>query len=433
MSHQAARLLQTDDESYTFDEFVATLFRSAPLVRKLFDAETSTLSIVNAACYLSNIVTLRRIIYPLTTPVNPTISKQFMLFLHDVPHVVSTILDEACHNSNGPKTSTSMLNACSEICGRVYGMEDPHCQYASWGVREHRKFAKLQDDIIKREMQNKNWVSWEQVMTMQPEMHKLGAWEELMYQVYTNLPPRRLQEYQTLRLRIQNPNELIPLEGNWVLVTPRNIATDGALSPVGPAYALCLNLYKTKGFHGTYTVKFDDEVNASLIKAFARFFRKNPRKDAQLIFMSETGKEISSGNFSRRVADIFRNALHMQYHRVVPLPTSARVTSETQMILDYDGILQPVETLSGPVTMEVDEVIDVTESKDVMSIKAVHTVPIRVTWFPHPSVNILRQSFITWAHQQPQYASIDAKKDLAVKMGHSGNMTKIQFRKLPGF
>lgn len=186
-------------------------------------------------------------------------------FLKDVDNVKKIIEP---YGTNTQKTYLSAIVALLSLQKRKTPVFDTYKEMLDEKIREYKEKDKNQ----KTEKEEKNWMSWEEIETLKKDLRekvdsfkdsKINAkqWDTLqsllLVSLYTEIPPRRNQDYQFC----------------YVVKDDKNLE-DNKNYLILPSHKFVYNKYKTSKKEGKQEIDFSD--NANLIEIIGLYLRHHP-------------------------------------------------------------------------------------------------------------------------------------------------------------
>ena len=209
-------------------------------------------------------------------------------WLRDVDNILKFI-DNKWKTVN---TRASYYNSITSILGRVSGFEEEYKKYGGVNIELTLKNKKVKENNLLSEREKVNALPWSKIMKLGDHIKKPRA--KLIYGLYTEIPPRRLDAFRLMRI-IRNRNQKfvknLSKDFNYVYLDKRDIGK-----------FIILNQYKTSSAYGTYNAN----IPVQLGKIIQNYVKHNQLKNCDLLFSQEKDCKIYTPSaFSLLVTNVF--------------------------------------------------------------------------------------------------------------------------------
>ena len=119
---------------------------------------------------------------------------------------------------------------------------------------------------------------------------KLTPRELALYGIYTAIPPRRVRDYQLLRLA--GPDTDLTPDANWLV-----------LNAAGKPVRMELSNYKTSARYGKFV---RDSIPPALAKVLQAYIEDEELEARDVVFGTQEGEPYSPGAFSTMIGKLFQ-------------------------------------------------------------------------------------------------------------------------------
>ena len=293
--------------SVTTDELLDLLLRSKCLVKKIIPSR-STFS-----AYIGRIDVVRKLI---------NASSGFDFFM-DTDVIVNFVNAKYTNESS----RSTVFRSFASIAGRIDGLDMPHKIFSDLNSSLSSIINKKLEENSLTKQQQKSWLDWNEIISLAPAVQLMSLKNQIVYALYTELPPRRVLEYATLIVFVSDQEivnlEQIPADANYLIFNK-------LLEPVG----LSLSIYKTSKQYGTFRnsiVKYSNIFN--LIVLFIGPLPVHGRN----VFYNKDGVPYCAQMFAKTIGNIFEKA---SFHI---LGKHIRVTAN---VLRHSFITEMLENIS---------------------------------------------------------------------------------------
>lgn len=191
-------------------------------------------------------------------------------------------------------TKNAYINAITSILARVPSFEEEHKLYSSLNSKLIKKTQTMKENNVLSDKELKNILSWKKILSL--GSHIKDPRDKLIYSMYTEIPPRRLDDYRLMKI-VRNRNQKfvdnLPKDFNYIYLDKKDI----------PKYMI-INKYKTASTYGSYKAS----VPTKLGKIIQNYVKKYQLKNCDFLFSQEENcKVYTPGAFSAVVTDVFKN------------------------------------------------------------------------------------------------------------------------------
>lgn len=208
------------------------------------------------------------------------------------------VIDAVTKNYPLVSSRCTTMASLTSFCGRIAGLEIPYKAYSSLMIELN---SSLKKDLAKNtftDRQKLTWISWVEIMSLLPAIVTMSSRDQLIFALYTDIPPRRLGDFLDLLVYISD-NEIvdlanIPEEKNYIVC-------NSFLEPVGISIAN----YKTKNTYGTF--RHIISKPSQLYLSIVRFIGSNPVHGA-IVFANRYNTFYEKSVFSWIIGNIFEKA-----------------------------------------------------------------------------------------------------------------------------
>lgn len=206
-----------------------------------------------------------------------TLTHDNMLWIDKDKEKVVTMIYINYSNAN---TILSYLSTLKFMCNAL-NYKDAHTYYTTIFDKLKLKQNEIIDKNLMTDKQRDKYINWKSVLDI--DTNHLNQNQQLLYKLYTDIPPRRIMDYQLLRYTInENPDQNF----NWI-VFKNSI-------PV----RLIVNKFKTVKTYGTYTY----DIPTKLGKQWSTNI---DYRDNSFVFNNKKLQGLSQGEFSKLVIKVF--------------------------------------------------------------------------------------------------------------------------------
>ena len=198
-------------------------------------------------------------------------------------------------NNRWASTSTknAYINAITSILARVPSFEEEHKIYSSLNSKLIKKTQSEKEKNVLSDKELKNILPWKKILKL--GSHIKDPRDKLIYSMYTEIPPRRLDDYRLMKI-VRNRNQKfvdnLPKNYNYIYLDKKDM----------PKY-MVINRYKTASTYGSYKAS----VPTKLGKIIQNYVKKYQLKNCEFLFSQEENcKVYTPGAFSAVVTDVFK-------------------------------------------------------------------------------------------------------------------------------
>jgi hypothetical protein len=187
-------------------------------------------------------------------------------------------------------TQSKYINSIAGILKRLHGYENVYLIYSTANSMTAQEVENI---VIENKLslrEEKNYVEWSMILDVKSKL--VSSMDKLIFSLYTDLPPRRL-EFRTLKLTDMKDTKE---GGNYLVIDEKGIPT-----------TIELNAYKTAHLYNQHVINLTK--HKSLQTAFADYLRYYDKKVGDYIFSHKTipNKEIGSATFIKMIMNVFKH------------------------------------------------------------------------------------------------------------------------------
>lgn len=196
-------------------------------------------------------------------------------------------------------TRTDYYKSITSILKRIKTYEDLAEQYSKLMMTEKKKDDDEKGDNLLSENETKNYVEWKEILNMPTD--NLNPEDALLYSLYINLPPRRLDIKYMKLIKGKYKASTLDKNFNYIIVNAKN-----------KAMKIIYNNYKTSKVYKQFVINFKDDIKpyimfSNIRDAVYKFLENNNIKSGDLLFPNNEGNVYV--DFSRRLQHVFKPLL----------------------------------------------------------------------------------------------------------------------------
>lgn len=224
---------------------------------------------------------------------------------------------EALERIDELETRKALYVALASIARRVVGLEEVAKQYSDKAVALLLEINTAASNNVNTVAQEKTAIDWEDVLKLEPHFEDptTAIQKRLAYQLYTKLPPGRL-EWRTTKLHV-GPITTVPDSGNYVVLAPDGVVT------------IIMRDYKTSNTEQAYIKTLDpqNEGHRKLLETLHSITQV--RSDGDYLFKKRAGKKTdlstpyAQPQFTKFIIDMFKEATETVLDTKIPVNVDA--------------------------------------------------------------------------------------------------------------
>jgi len=208
------------------------------------------------------------------------------------------IINAVNQKYNKLSSKSSIYRSFAAITGRICELEIPYKIFSNLNFSLKNIELKNIEENTLSEIQKKSWLSWDKILELTPAIDVMSIGDQLLYAIYTEICPRRVEDYYLLAIYIETTPMLIldsiPSDGNYLIVDASNV-------PI----AMSISIYKTSKTYGSY--RFFLEKNSKLFNLFQSYISHGPAH-GDFLFSTRDLQSIGETSFSKKIGDLFEKA-----------------------------------------------------------------------------------------------------------------------------
>ena len=208
------------------------------------------------------------------------------------------IINAVNQKYNKLSSKSSIYRSFAAIAGRICELEIPYKIFSNLNFSLKNIELKNIEENTLSEIQKKSWLSWDKILELTPAIDAMSIGDQLLYAIYTEISPRRVEDYYLLAIYIETTPMLIldssPSDGNYLIVDASNV-------PI----AMSISIYKTSKTYGSY--RFFLEKNSKLFNLFQSYISHGPAH-GDFLFSTRDLQSIGETSFSKKIGDLFEKA-----------------------------------------------------------------------------------------------------------------------------
>ena len=208
------------------------------------------------------------------------------------------IINAVNQKYNKLSSISSIYRSFAAIAGRIAGLEIPYKIFSDLNSSLKNIELKNIEQNNLSEIQKKSYLCWDKILELAPAIEAMSIGDQLLYAIYTEIPPRRVEDYYLLAIYIETTSILIldsiPSDGNYLIVDASNV-------PI----AMSISIYKTSKTYGSY--RFFLEKNSKLFNLFQSYISHGPAH-GDFLFSTRDLQSIGETSFSKKIGDLFEKA-----------------------------------------------------------------------------------------------------------------------------
>jgi len=192
-------------------------------------------------------------------------------------------------NYNKLNTILSYLSTIKFVTKQL-NMKEAYDYYTILFDKLKLEQTELLDKNVMTNAQKSKYIPWSKVLDI--DINHLSQSQQLLYKLYTDVPPRRIMDYQLLKYTIKsNPS----IDFNWIVF--KNSLPN----------KIIINKFKTVKTYGSYV--FD--IPTKLAKQWCLYTNY---RDDHYVFPNRINTSLSQGQFSKLVVKVFGLTLNDLRH-----------------------------------------------------------------------------------------------------------------------
>lgn len=240
--------------------------------------------------YLNQIQVIRRLYYNIDNP-KIKVYNDFE-FLKDTDKVLKIIKNNFSSNSN---TYSTAINAISATLGRLRDYQDVYNTVymplnKSLSIKKQTE-QKSKEHILD-DNEKTNYLPWDKIIKLESLVKKTQNPENIaIFYLYTQIPPRRVADYEALKIAIDNKDFIPNNSENYVLINQKQNKVE----------KIILNKYKTSKKYKQFVI---EQVPKKLSDSIINLIIEKNLQPNQFLFQNEKNKRYAQ-SFSSRIKQVF--------------------------------------------------------------------------------------------------------------------------------
>lgn len=241
--------------------------------------------------YLDRVQFIRRLYYNIDNP-KIKVYNDFD-FLRDSDKILKIIKD----NSPNSNTYSTTINAISATLGRLKNYQDIYKQVymplnTTIAIQKKEEQKNKENNLNDDEKQN--YLPWNKIIKLETQVKQTqnNTNENIaIFYLYTQIPPRRVADYEALKIAIDNKDFVPKKSENYVLLNQK----------INKVEKIILNKYKTSKKYKQFVV---EQVPTKLSDSIINLITEKNYQPNDFLFQNEKGKRYGQG-FSSRIKRVF--------------------------------------------------------------------------------------------------------------------------------